>query len=73
MENFFSGLIIGATIGMCVGGIAVARNRRLAHKINTGINNVEDKLDEARENLVDKLQECDCNCNFDDQKNKNKK
>lgn len=67
MENFCKGLIWGGIIGMCVGGVIVAKNKKLAGKIREKMSTAEEKLNEAKDNLVEKLQECDCG----DSNNKN--
>lgn len=72
MENFCRGMGWGVALGVCIGGIIVAKNRRLANKIKEGLSDMEDKIEEAKDNIAEKLQETDCNCLFDDGKQKSK-
>lgn len=60
MENFCRGLVWGGIIGMVIGGVIVAKNKKLAGKIREKMSSAEEKLNEAKDNLIEKLQECDC-------------
>lgn len=57
MEDFLKGMLWGAGIGLAVGAIAVARNKKLAKKINDGMNMAEEKLEEAKEMIEEKVEE----------------
>ena len=57
MENFCKGLVFGAVVGMCVGGIVVAKNKKLASKIKEGVCTASEKLEEAKEALIEKFEE----------------
>ena len=72
MENFCRGVGFGMIAGLIIGGIAVAKNRKLAGKIREGLSNAEDKFEEVKDNIAEKLQESDCSCIFDDGKQKQK-
>ena len=58
MKEFLIGSIIGMSAGFVVGGIMVARNKKLSNKINQGIDKAEDKLIEAKDALEKKLKNC---------------
>ena len=88
MENICRGFLVGAVFGMCVGAIVVAKNKKLAGKIREGVTTAEEKLQEAKESLIEKMQSseekcvCDCDGNgtnaqnfetFSDKNNFNKK
>ena len=88
MENICRGFLVGAVFGMCVGAIVVAKNKKLAGKIREGVTTAEEKLQEAKDSLMEKMQKseencvCDCGENgtnaqnfetFDDRNNFNKK
>ncbi len=72
MEKFCTGMGWGLAVGMVVGAIVVAKNRKLAIKIKDGLGTVEEKLEEAKETLAEKLQESECCCGQEDSKNKTK-
>lgn len=66
MENFCKGVAFGAIFGMCVGGIIVAKNKKLANTIKEKVMTAEDKLQEAKQSLMDKIQSDDDKCeNFE--------
>ena len=78
MENFCRGACWGMIAGLVIGGIIVAKNRKLANKIKEGLWNAENKIEEVKEGIAEKLQESDCcfsgDCsNPKDQKNHTKK
>ena len=60
MENFCRGACWGMLAGVIVGGILVARNRKLANKIREGLWNAENKIEEVKDTIAEKLQESDC-------------
>lgn len=79
MEEFLKGVMLGAVVGACVASVVVAKNKKLSGKIREGINTASEKLSEAKETLIDKMQECEFapvheseGCGFcnDDVKNK---
>ena len=72
MENFCRGMGWGVALGMCIGGIIVAKNRGLANKIKDGLSDMEEKIEEAKDSIAEKLQENNCNCLFDEGKQKSK-
>ena len=72
MENFCRGIGFGMIAGIMVGGIIVAKNKKLAGKIREGLSDAEEKLETVKDNISEKLQESDC-CLFDDNKQKDKK
>ncbi len=61
MKDFIKGLAFGVVVGMTVGAVIVAKNKKLASKIKEGMSTAEEKLKEAKNNLEEKLGECDCN------------
>ena len=73
MENFCKGLVFGAVVGMCVGGIVVAKNKKLASKIKEGVCTASEKLEEAKGAIMEKFEECSkrdkkSNCDEKDEK-----
>lgn len=60
MEDFIKGTLIGLTAGMVVGGIIVAKNKKLAGKICQGMSKAEDKIQEAKETIEEKMKDKDC-------------
>lgn len=76
MENFCRGLGFGMVTGVIIGGIVVAKNRKLANKIKEGLSDAETKMEEVKDNIAEKLQESESNCVFGDcskQKDKQEK
>lgn len=80
MENLCKGVVLGMVVGVCVGGILVAKNKKLANKINQTVSTASDKFQEAKEMIEEKMQEkqeeancistCDTNnCNCEPYKN----
>ena len=47
MENLCKGLFYGMAIGLVVGGVVVAKNKKLAGQIKQKVSMAEEKLDEA--------------------------
>ena len=47
MEDFIKGSLMGIAAGMIIGGIVVAKNKKLASKIRDGLNKAEDKIQEV--------------------------
>ena len=73
MENFCKGLVFGAVVGMCVGGIIVAKNKKLANKIKDGVCTASEKLEEAKDAIIEKFEEKSrkekkSNCEYCDEK-----
>lgn len=62
MEDFLKGMLWGAGIGLAVGAISVAKNRKLAKKINDGMNMAEEKLVEAKDLIEEKIEDCKEKC-----------
>ena len=60
MEEFLKGAILGMVAGVCVGACIVAKNKKLANKLKSGIETAEDKLKEVKEDLQEKLSKDDC-------------
>lgn len=58
MKEFLIGSLIGTTAGLIIGGVMVARNKKLSSKINQGLDNAEEKLQEAKQTIQKKLKEC---------------
>ncbi len=61
MENLCKGLFYGMAIGLVVGGVVVAKNKKLAGQIKQKVSMAEEKLDEAKEMLQEKIQESGSN------------
>lgn len=57
MENLCKGLLFGMAVGVVIGGIAVAKNKNLENKVKQGLTQAEEKLEEAKDMIVTKLQE----------------
>lgn len=57
MENLCKGLMWGFALGMVVGGIAVAKNKKLANKIKSGLSGASEKFEEAKEMIEEKIEE----------------
>ena len=73
MENFCRGLVFGAVVGMCVGGIVVAKNRKLASKVKECVCTTSEKLEEVKDSIMEKFEEQskskkESNCESDDEK-----
>ena len=60
MKEFLKGAMLGMVAGVCVGAIVVAKNKKLAGKLKSGLDTAETKLKEAKEDLKEKLECCDC-------------
>jgi len=58
MKEFLLGSVIGTAAGFVIGGIMVARDKKLSNKINSGIEKTEEKLKEAKDAAIKKLKEC---------------
>ncbi len=70
MEYLFKGLMWGFAAGMVVGGIAVAKNKKLANKIKSGLSGASEKFEEAKEMLEEKIEEAQQNQSQNSQGNK---
>lgn len=57
MENCIKSTIVGIGIGMVIGGIIVAKNKKLANKIDQGTDKASDKLMELKDQAEQKMQE----------------
>ena len=70
MENFCKGLTWGLAAGMVAGAIIVSKNKTLSNKIRRGMGIAEEKMQEAKEFIEEKIDESkkefgceqDCNC-----------
>ncbi len=71
MENLCKGIFIGLTVGMVVGGIYVAKNKKLATKIRSGLTGASEKFEEAKEMIGEKLEEVQQTIESDSKKSKN--
>ena len=60
MEDFIKGSLIGIAAGMIIGGVIVAKNKKIAGKIRDGIKKAEEKMQEVKEDLQEKMQDDDC-------------
>ena len=58
MKEILISLMVGAAAGFVVGGIMVARDKKLANKISDGVEKAEDKLKEVKDAAVKKLKDC---------------
>ena len=63
MENFCKGVIFGMIAGSCVGAVVVAKNKKLSNKIKEGLVTAEGKIKEIKDNLEDKMNDCNCGQN----------
>ncbi len=57
MENYCRGAMLGLVSGMLIGGIIVAKNKNLAYKIRKGLGIAEEKIQEAKEFVEEKIEE----------------
>lgn len=62
MENFCKGLAWGMLAGVCVGAIVVAKNKKLSNKVKEGVSMAEEKFQEVKNSLDDKISEISCEC-----------
>ena len=62
MENFCNGMMWGLAVGAVVGSIVVAKNKNLASKIRKGLGIAEEKMQEAKEFVEEKVEEIKCEC-----------
>lgn len=56
MENLCKGAILGFAMGLVVGGIVVAKNKKLATKIKDGTKIAETKIEEAKDMFKEKME-----------------
>lgn len=61
MKEFLIGSLVGMSAGLVVGGIMVAKNKKLSTKINDGIDKAEQKFNEIKNAASKKFKECNCN------------
>ena len=57
MENFCKGLCLGMVAGAVVAGTIVAKNKEMAAKIRKGLGVAEEKMQEAKEFIEEKIEE----------------
>ena len=62
MENFCKGVTIGLVSGMLIGGVIVAKNRKLANKIKECVSVTEEKMQEVKDFIEEKIDESKCDC-----------
>lgn len=62
MENFCRGMCWGIAAGLVVGGIVVAKNKNLSSKIRKGLGIAEEKMQEAKEFIEEKVDEIKTEC-----------
>ncbi len=62
MENFCKGVTFGLISGMVIAGVIVAKNKKLAGKIRDFAGVAEEKLQEAKEFVEEKIEESKCDC-----------
>lgn len=63
MGNFCKGLAFGMLAGIVVGGIVVAKNKKLSNKLKEGLTTAEGKIKEVKQNIEEKINQnsgCDC-------------
>ena len=61
MENFCKGLCLGMVAGAVVAGTIVAKNKEMAAKIRKGLGVAEEKMQEAKEFIEEKLRKAKAN------------
>ena len=57
MDNYCRGAMLGLISGMVIGGIIVAKHKNLAAKIRKGLGIAEEKMQEAKEFIEEKIEE----------------
>lgn len=57
MENFCKGMTWGLVTGLIIGGVAVAKNKKLSVKIRKGLGIAEEKMQEAKEFIEEKIED----------------
>ena len=55
MENFCKGLGLGFAAGLILGGVMVAKNKKLQNKIKACMSGASEKFEEAKTMLEDKI------------------
>jgi gas vesicle protein len=60
MEEFLRGAMIGALVGAGVAAVVVSKNKKLSQKIKKGVNDIQEKWEDAKESMSEKFEECDC-------------
>lgn len=58
MKDYLNGMMLGIGVGMAVGMIIVAKNKKLAGKISEGVDTASEKFQEAKEAIGEKIEEC---------------
>ena len=61
MENLCKGAILGFAMGLVVGGIVGAKNKKLATKIKDGTKIAETKIEEAKDMFKEKMESGESN------------
>lgn len=59
MGDFCKGAAFGLMAGMAIGAIVVAKNKKLAGKIKTGMEQAETKICEAKQMIEEKVQQAE--------------
>ena len=72
MGDYLKGMTLGVGVGIVIGMIIVAKNKKLAGKISEGVDTASKKIQEAKEMIGEKIEECqqrnenkgqeDCGC-----------
>lgn len=62
MGNFCKGIALGMAAGVVVGGIIVAKNKKLSNKLKEGLTTAEGKIKEVKQNIEEKIQNSSCDC-----------
>lgn len=57
MKDFITGGLWGLAVGMVVGGIVVAKNKKLANTIDESTDRAEQKMQEIKDDLMQKVEE----------------
>ncbi|MBP3581513.1 MAG: hypothetical protein J6J33_02035 [Clostridia bacterium] len=71
MEEFLKGAMLGMVAGVCVGACIVAKNKKLASKLKSGLETAEVKMKEVKEDLQEKIdKDCkSCDCDYTSSEN----
>lgn len=62
MENFCKGIIFGMLAGAAIGAVVVAKNKKLSNKLKEGLETAEDKFNEVKSAIQEKINSDDCGC-----------
>ena len=66
MGNFCKGIMLGLAVGVCVGAVVIAKNKKLSNKLKEGLVVAEGKIKEVKENIEEKLNDQTCGCGSED-------